>query len=113
MITTFIENAVIESTDIYYDHGILTFRMRLRFSGGVQSFGGWACYNPKAMENDCLGQYIHNVLRVVDVETVEDLNGKAIRVRGRKASILGSIEAVGHLLKDEWFEPVKHMVGKV
>lgn len=111
MNTTVIENAVIESTHIYYDHGILTFWMQLRFSAAVQSFGGWACYNPKFMENDCLGQYIHNVLRTVDVETVEDLNGKAIRVR--KASMLGKIDSIGHLLKDEWFEPARHMVGAV
>lgn len=91
------------------DHGILTCMIYLDYGdSGAQGFGGWSMDYTKdgqkggQMTGFC-AKYIRSVLEVVDVGNWEDLKGKNVRARCAG----GRVEAIGHILKDKWFEPRK------
>lgn len=102
-----IKNAVIESAVITSDdHGLLSAWLMLDYGGTGQGFGGYSLYLPKSFKHHKLGSvaghFIWRVMEVAGVSTWDQLPGKTIRVR---AEHLGRIEAIGHIVKDDWFCP--------
>jgi hypothetical protein len=99
-----IHNAVIRSVSIdIEDHGMLTAWVNLDYGDSCQGFGGYAL--------DCgssCGKFVRKTLETVGVDSWEALKGQTIRVRrGNKCNDL--VEAIGHIIKDKWFEPKKEL----
>jgi hypothetical protein len=103
-----VKNAIIESARIHVeDHGSLTVWLMLDYGGIGQGFGGYALYLPKSFKYHSrmsnAGHFIWRVLEVAGVTDWKDLVGKTIRV---KSSHCG-ISEIGHIVKDDWFNPRK------
>jgi hypothetical protein len=108
-----VKNAVIESAVITNDdHGILSAWLHLDYGGSGQGFGGYTLYLPKSFTHHKLlshaGHFIWRCMEVAGVSKWDQLKGKTIRV---KASHSG-VEAIGHIVKDDWFEPSKDFAGE-
>ena len=101
--TTEIKNAVIKSASLSTaDHGLLSSFIHLDYGGSGQGFGGFCLYSPSAHPNDAVniaGLWIWRTLEIAGVSDWADLPGRPVRVKGGH----NSIEAIGHILKDEWF----------
>lgn len=106
-----IKNAVIESVTITSEkHGVLDAWLKLDYGGSGQGFGGWALYLPKSFTHHKIesvaGHFIWRVMEIAGVTRWEHLKGKTIRVRtGSDGEFTGSIVAIGHIIKDDWFAP--------
>lgn len=89
------KNAVITSTFLgKEDHGIPTCYVHLDFGDSMQGFGGWDLrHYGYAM--------IMGILEAVGAESWEKLSGMNCRIRGRATKL----EAIGHVVKDQWYEP--------
>ena len=104
-----IKNAVIEDARITNDdHGMLSAWLSLDYGGSGQGFGGYALYLPKSFKHQKVdsgyaGHFIWRCMEIAGVTEWSHLRGKTIRV---KASMSG-IQAIGHIVKDDWFEPSK------
>lgn len=98
MKTEKIENAVIESFNIFIERGALTSFLNIRLSdSAAQSFGGFYLDRTMAL-------WIRSILRIAGVDDINDLAGKSIRIKYKDDS---SIMAIGHFLNDDWFDPKK------
>lgn len=114
------------------DHGILSSMVSLDYGGTCQGFGGYAFDEPvfvktsadvtsgsrgdfKGRRGCAFGmEFIRRFLEVVGVDKWEDLKGRHVRVR--KTDEWGAIEAIGNIIKDDWFDPsamAKQMCQKV
>src|SRR5579859_6696833 len=101
-------NAVIESAEITCgDCGLLDAWLVLDYGGSGQGFGGYVLYVPKSWKHHTLespaGHFIFRCMEVAGVESWSHLKGKTIRVR--KTDEWGSIVAIGHIVKNDWFCP--------
>lgn len=98
------------------DHGILSSMVSLDYGGTCQGFGGYAFDEPvfgpggrkmgdfKGRRGCAFGmEFIRRFLEVVGVDKWEDLKGRHVRVR--KTDEWGAIEAIGNIIKDDWFDP--------
>jgi len=104
-----IKNAKITSADICFeDHGFLTIYIGLDYGGSGQSFGGYALGGQKGLKareqnvNAC-GMFITRVLEVAGVHRWDQLVGKTVRAD----CDWGKIHRIGHILDDDWFNPVE------
>ena len=101
-----IKNAVIESAKITSDeHGSLSAWITCNYGGSGQGFGGYALYLPKSFAHHELysvaGHFIFRVMEIAGVTEWGKLTGKTIRVKADFASIY----AIGHIVKNDWFDP--------
>lgn len=101
-----VRNAIIESAEITSDdHGCLSAWLMLDYGGSGQGFGGYALYLPKSFDHHKLlshaGHFIWRCMEVAGVTKWSDMPGKTIRARAS----WGGVSAIGHIVKDDWFEP--------
>lgn len=116
---TEIVNAVIKGTSLgYEDHGILTAWLHLDYGGSQQGFGGYALDSAPDKDDKSMGRkphaafgaFVKEILAVTDAHSWEKIPGKFVRVK-REAGFTGDIIAIGHPLKDIWFDPKAVMRG--
>lgn len=102
-----IKNAVIESTKISMaDHDILTISLYVKCDSFICNIGGYlnGIGHIDATEWKGNGSAIVAMMKIMDVVGVtdwEDLPGKYIRVKIGKPG--ESIDEIGNILKDKWF----------
>jgi hypothetical protein len=103
-----IKNAIITSARIDMgDRDLLTTWLMLDYGGGSgQGFGGYTLYLPKSYQHhtikgDFAGHFIFRSMQIAGVEKWEDMKGKSIRTKISG----GLIIAIGHIVKDDWFNP--------
>lgn len=103
-------NAIIERASLNDgDRGLLTAWLELNYGGAAQGFGGYALYLPPSYSNHELksvaGHFIWRCLEIAGVSSWDKLPGKSIRVRLDEEGFSGNILAIGHIVKDDWFNP--------
>ena len=102
-----IYNAKIEGAQLMFeDHGCLILNLYTVHSGGHQAFGSVNIMNraTKTFERtggNVAGWYIKRVFDVCEVDSFDQLVGKTIRIK----EVDGIIRAIGHIIKEDWFEP--------
>ena len=75
------KNAVITSTKLGFEHGVLTFSICVEYGdGGGQCMGGYVLHNSHFPNKDIGGRLIHRLLGIVKVDAWEYLKGEPIRV---------------------------------
>ncbi len=102
---TEILNAKISSTKLGEEHGCLTAMLYLDGEGWGCGFGGYCldhwCAKPgEHSSSDGYGAIIE-LMKTLEVESWEELNGKYVRVEIEGWG--GKILRIGHLMKDKWF----------
>ncbi len=107
-----IKNAVIKSARITSDdHGLLSSWIDLDYGGVGQGFGGYGLYLPKGFKHHELksvaGHWIWRCMEIAGVERWDQMAGKTVRVRCEHSKV----HAIGHIVKDDWFEPAKDFVS--
>ncbi len=106
-------NARITSADITFERGFaLDCALMLDYGGTCQGFGGYIIGGDPFQDTadskhkdqpNFAAEFIGAVLAVAGVERFSQLVGKIIRVR--KDDGRGLIRAIGHPIKDIWFNP--------
>lgn len=101
----------------FEDHGIMTAFVHLSGDGWGVGFGGYGLDEPVHANGDFVGrrgcaygmEWIRRVLDVLEVETWEKLPGIVVRVRSEGFG--GRALAIGHAIKERWFDPndIRHM----
>ncbi len=103
------KNAIVESVSIDDgERGLLTAWLNLNYGGSGQGFGGFTLYLPKdyhhfTNKGDFAGHFIFRCMEIAGVNKWQDIKGKTVRVRSNGQLI----EEIGHIIKDDWFNPSK------
>lgn len=103
------KNAEIESASITKnDHGYLGTWLQLNCGKYGQSFGGWALCRPESHNpsktKGVIEQFIFRIMEIAGVTEWEDLKGKTIRIKIDH----GEVCEIGHVIKEDWFNPTKN-----
>lgn len=107
-----IKNAIITAATIGIERGfMLDSWLHLDYGNSGRGFGGFCLHTlPKDGELydadktiPVAGHWIMKVLQIAGVESWSDLSGKTIRVK--IDGEMGKIVAIGHIVKDMWFNP--------
>lgn len=106
------QNAIIKSVSIDTER-CLSAWLTLDYGGSGQGFGGYVLFappwdeisreDPQRYLGNYTGVFIHRCIEIGGVGRWEDLPGKTIRVRHDQP--YGKILAIGHIVKDDWFNP--------
>lgn len=108
-----IKNAIVDYVTISNgDHGCLSAWVGLDYGGSGQGFGGYALYVCKDTDEwkhkaNFAGHFINRVLEVCGVTKWADCKGKAVRVKSSHSKVY----AIGHIVKDDWFNPEEDFKG--
>jgi hypothetical protein len=108
-----IENGKIASTSLgIEDHGIFSSMIMIEFNGSVQGFGGWALDKFSKELDQRIGtafgcQFILELLKTLEVSTWDELKGLNVRVKRESDSYDARIVAIGHIIKNQWFNPME------
>ena len=108
---TRIENAVISATRLgIEDHGIFTAWVTIKGDGWGVSFGGYAFDQWSEVRGRRVGadygiEFIAQLMAAVGVESWEKLPGTHVRAETEGAG--GRCLRIGHILKNQWFDPEK------
>lgn len=95
---TEIKNAKITATELGIEHGSLTFMLTLDYGSSGQGAGGYGLGNEESPWKYGV-RCICAIMRIVGVNSWEELRGKHIRVK----SDYSHVYAIGHFLEDKWF----------
>lgn len=104
-----VKNAIIEDAILDIgDRGLLTGWIYLDYGGSSQGFGGMGLYLPKSFTHhkdpgNFAGCWIFRVLQIAGVDRWDKLKGRTIRAKCGHSQI----HAIGHIVKDDWFNPSK------
>jgi hypothetical protein len=104
-----IKNAIITCAELELsdNHEVLTGWLRLDYGVSGQGFGGYKLYFPKSSDHHKIeslaGHWIFRVLEIAGVSSWDELPGKTIRVK----ATFGEVIEIGHIVKDDWFNPGK------
>lgn len=103
------KNAIIEDASFNTELGLSAF-VTLNYGGSGQGFGGYLLYAPpdwgrpgevKPVQPNFAGHFIWRVLQIAGVDDWSKLKGRTVRVR----ATWNHVEAIGHIVKDDWFDP--------
>lgn len=104
-----IRNAVIEyATITTAERGLLTAYLGLHYGDSGQAFGGFTLYLPQdwahyksGLKHNFAGHFIFRCLQIAGVDDWSKLPGRTLRAQ----ATFSKIHAIGHILKDDWFDP--------
>jgi len=90
------------------DHNILTAFLEFSGDGWGCGFGGYGFDEWDATQRTRVGhaygmEFIRRVLTTLEVSTWEKLPGTYARVES--SGLGGRIHRIGHIMKDQWFDP--------
>jgi hypothetical protein len=101
-----LKNAVIEKAYFDNERGLSAW-LQLDYGGCGQGFGGFMLYGPKGWAchggANYAGHFIYRCLEIGGASDWSKLVGKTIRVKASHSKVI----AIGHIVKDDWFEPSK------
>ncbi len=103
------QNAIIEGVKISKaNHGLLSIGVYLKYESGGQGFGGVCLYKPGDGPDGLAGHFMWRVMEIAGVDSWDKVVGKTVRARSTDFSPGSSgLVAIGHIVKDDWFEPTK------
>jgi hypothetical protein len=85
----------------------LTGWLFLKYEAFCQNFGGRVLYLPASFIRHTVespaGHWIFRVMEIAGVTKWSELPGKTIRVKAAP----GKVIEIGHIIKDDWFNPEK------
>lgn len=99
-------NAIINSVQVLGHLEIPTCWVQLDLGSFNQSFGGYRLF--KDLETDkhnYAGWFLNQLLVVADVNSLDKVPGKCVRVR--KLNDSSPIAEIGHIVKDIWMNPTE------
>lgn len=107
------KNAVISGVTLEKgDRGFLQAFLTLDYGGSGQGFGGYVLYLPKSYAHHDLksvaGHFIFRCMEIADVDDWSRMEGKTIRVKADRMKV----HAIGHIIKDDWFDPSKDFASE-
>lgn len=99
------KNAVIRKAYFDTERGLSAW-LDLDYGGSCQGFGGYMLYLPRDWTHhdnqaNYAGHFIYRVLEIAEVGDWAKLAGRTVRVKAEN----GKVHAIGHIIKDDWFDP--------
>jgi len=101
-------NAMIEQAELgFNEKDIFTFIITLDTAGKKRYFGGIRLDTYDERRNRCVGtalglDMIMQLMRVAGARTWDEMVGRHVRVKKTATRVL----AIGHFVKDQWFDPI-------
>lgn len=107
-----IKNAMISSVDFNTERGFTIF-VNLDYGDGGQSFGGHALYNDEKWrtQSNYVGRFIKRLFDIAGTNSWDSFSGQTVRVKLPEGES-GTIRALGHIIKDDWFDPQEEFKPK-